>query len=170
MNSIIDATVTKEPTPQPPVDHLQAAEALVRKNVYISAGVGVLPIPFLDLAALTGIQLNMLYQLSKIYEVPFNREVTKSIIGTLVGGSGAAILTRPAWSLLKSIPMVGWAVGGFTLSILGGASTYALGKVFIQHFESGGTFLTFDPQAVRAHYVKLQEEGRKVAADAVASK
>jgi hypothetical protein len=45
-----------------------------------------------------------------------------------------------------------------------------LGKVFIQHFESGGTFLTFDPMTVRAHFARLQEEGRKVAAEAVEKK
>jgi uncharacterized protein (DUF697 family) len=170
MNTTIEATVVEETqTPQQPVDHLEAAEALVRKNVYISAGIGILPVPFLDLAALTGIQLNMLYQLSKMYGIPFNKEATKSIIGSLASGSGTAILARPAYSLLKAIPVVGWTIGGLTLSIVGGASTYALGKVFIQHFESGGTFLTFDPKAVRAHYTQLQEEGRKVAAEAAAA-
>lgn len=170
MNETIEATVIEDETPQQPADHLQAAEALVRKNVYIAAGVGILPIPVLDLAAVTGIQMNMLYQLSKLYEVPFSKEATKSIIGTLVGSSSAALLARPVWSLLKYVPVVGWVVGGLTLSILAGASTYALGKVFIQHFESGGTFLTFDPMAVRAHFARLQEEGRKVAAEAAGSK
>lgn len=169
MNDIIEATlVESSSTPRPPIDHLPEAEALVRKNVYISAGVGILPIPLLDLAAVTGLQLNMLYQLSRLYEVPFSREAAKSIIGALMSGSSAAILARPAWSLLKAIPVVGSAVGGLTLAILSGASTYALGKVFIQHFESGGTFLTFDPLAVRAHFARLQEEGRKVAAEAAA--
>jgi uncharacterized protein (DUF697 family) len=172
MNETIEAeaTLAEEVTPPPPIDHLPAAEALVRKNVYIAAGVGVLPIPLVDLVAVNGIQFNMLYQLSKIYEVPFRKESTKSIIGTLVGGSGVALLTRPAWSLVKSVPVVGWAVGGLALSITAGASTYALGKVFIQHFESGGTFLTFDPMTVRAHFARLQEEGRKVAAEAVEKK
>lgn len=166
MNATIEATVVGEVTPQP-IDHLEAAEALVRKNVYIAAGIGVLPVPILDLVAVNGIQFNMLYRLSKLYEIPFSKEAAKSVIGTLVGGSGVAILTRPAWTLFKAIPVVGWLAGGLTLSIMAGASTYALGKVFIQHFESGGTFLTFDPKAVKAHFARLQEEGRKVAAEAV---
>lgn len=165
MNATIEATVVGEVTPQP-IDHLEAAEALVRKNVYISAAIGVVPVPIVDLVAINGIQFNMLYQLSKLYDIPFCKEAAKSIIGTLIGGSGVAILTRPAWSILKAVPVVGWLVGGLTLSIMAGASTYALGKVFIQHFESGGTFLTFDPKAVKAHFARLQEEGRKVAADA----
>ena len=37
------------------------------------------------------------------------------------------------------------------MPVIAGAA-YAVGKVFIQHFASGGTFLTFDPEKVRAHY------------------
>ena len=29
-----------------------------------------------------------------------------------------------------------------------------MGKVFIQHFESGGTFLDFDPDKVRSYFSK----------------
>ena len=46
-------------------------------------------------------------------------------------------------------------------AILGGASTYAIGKVFVQHFESGGTILTFDPQRVREYYEQQFEKGKK---------
>jgi hypothetical protein len=47
---------------------------------------------------------------------------------------------------------------------LAGASTYAVGRVFIQHFECGGTILSFDPEKVRAHFEKEFEEGKKVVA------
>jgi hypothetical protein len=40
----------------------------------------------------------------------------------------------------------------FTTGGFASASTYAVGRVFIQHFESGGTFLDFDPDKVRAHF------------------
>jgi hypothetical protein len=49
------------------------------------------------------------------------------------------------------------------MSIIGGASTYALGKVFIQHFESGGTFLDFDPEKVKEHFATLYKEGENIA-------
>ena len=40
---------------------------------------------------------------------------------------------------------------------------YAMGQLFVQHFESGGTFLTFDPEKVRGHYAELFEEGKELA-------
>ena len=58
--------------------------------------------------------------------------------------------------LVKMIPFVGMvAVPAFA-----GASTYALGKVFEQHFASGGTFLNFDAVAVRQHFLELYEKGK----------
>jgi hypothetical protein len=40
------------------------------------------------------------------------------------------------------------------------ASTWATGKVFIRHFESGGTFLDFDPAKARAYYAEEYEAGK----------
>ncbi|MCP4106117.1 MAG: hypothetical protein GY749_11350 [Desulfobacteraceae bacterium] len=49
------------------------------------------------------------------------------------------------------------------MPVAASASTYALGKIFIQHFASGGTFLTFDPEKVKAYYAEMFEDGKKVA-------
>jgi hypothetical protein len=44
------------------------------------------------------------------------------------------------------------------------AFTYAVGKVFLQHFASGGTFLDFDPKTVREYFAKMFDEGKLVVA------
>jgi len=62
------------------------------------------------------------------------------------------------------VPFVGAYVAVLTQPVLGGAVAYGLGKVFIQHFESGGTFLTFDPNKVRDYYEEMVSEGGKAAA------
>ncbi|MCI5165392.1 MAG: GTPase, partial [Candidatus Electrothrix sp. GM3_4] len=49
------------------------------------------------------------------------------------------------------------------------AVTYAVGKVFHQHFASGGTFLTFDPDKVREYYAQMLKEGKAMASKAKAS-
>jgi hypothetical protein len=69
-----------------------------------------------------------------------------------------------AASAAKSVPGVGTAAGVMSMSVLGGAATYAIGKVFVQHFESGGTFLDFDPEAVREHFAAEFNKGKDVAA------
>jgi hypothetical protein len=37
--------------------------------------------------------------------------------------------------------------------------------VFVQHFESGGTFLDLDPAKVKAYFSEQFERGKKVVAD-----
>jgi lipoate-protein ligase A len=51
------------------------------------------------------------------------------------------------------------------MSAIGGAATYAIGRVFIQHFESGGTFLDFNPEKVREYFKEQFERGKGVASE-----
>ncbi len=59
------------------------------------------------------------------------------------------------------MPLVGWAAALLGTSLFCGASTYAVGKVFIQHFESGCTFLSFDPRQVRDYYAQQYKKGKQ---------
>ena len=65
-------------------------------------------------------------------------------------GMGAA-------SALKAVPIVNLLVAGFVMPVLSAGATYAIGKAFIQHFESGGTLLDFNPPDYR-QFVKAQKE------------
>jgi uncharacterized protein (DUF697 family) len=64
---------------------------------------------------------------------------------------------------LKAVPVVGALAGVPVMVVSCGATAWALGRVFIQHFESGGTFLNLDPEQVREHFKTHLEEGRTVA-------
>ena len=44
---------------------------------------------------------------------------------------------------------------------LSAAATYAIGKVFVNHFEGGGTLANFSPEAVKAD-LKREYEGARV--------
>lgn len=114
---------------------------------------GILPTPLLDMALLAGIQLRMVQQLSKLYGVPFNANAGKSIISALIG---SIVPTKAGFgftgSAIKSIPVVGGVLGFLFMPAFAWAATYAVGTVFIQHFASGGTFLTFKPAEVREFF------------------
>ena len=51
-----------------------------------ATGAGFVPIPLLDLAASTAVQLRMAKSLSDLYGVPFRKEAVKSVIGAVIGG------------------------------------------------------------------------------------
>lgn len=151
------------------------AERILRHHVWTAMGVGLIPVPIMDFAGVSLVQLMLLKKLAKVYGVPFSNDMAKNIASSLVGGAlpfpAAAILTAGVEklaltaSLAKFIPGIGHTIGAATMPVLAGAATYALGKVFIQHFASGGTFLTFDPEKVKAHYAAMFQQGKRVAAN-----
>lgn len=136
---------------------------IVKRNSLWSAGVGLLPIPLVNLAGIAAFEVKMLYELSKHYEIPFREDRVKSIVAALVGGAASTDLAYGTiGAFFKTLPFLGPALAVVTLPAFAGAITWAIGKVFIQHFESGGTFLDFEPDKVKA-YFEQQFKGYKAA-------
>jgi len=145
------------------VDRLVEAHDTVKNYAIAACTVGLVPIPFVDLAVLSGLQLKMCHSIAKVYDVPFAKSLIKSLITSLLSGSTAIMAAYPVGSLMKSIPIIGQATGALSVSMIGGAATYAVGKVFVEHFESGGTFLDFDAEKAKDHFKQLYEEGKEFA-------
>lgn len=117
-----------------------------------SAGASLIPAPLVDLAAVTGVQIKMVHELSKAYDIPFSRNAVKTIIASLLGSALPATLARGMSSLIKAIPGVGSILGSLSAPVFTTASTYAVGKVFVKHFEMGGNLLDFDTEAMRGYF------------------
>ncbi len=137
----------------------ESADSIIKNHMIWSMGAGFIPVPIADLFAVSAVQLDMIRQLCKLYEVDFKQTEGKAVI-TALTGSGLARLGARA---VKFIPGVGSILGGVTMAILSGASSYALGEVFKKHFETGGTFLDFDPQRLKKFYNEKFEKGKEVA-------
>jgi uncharacterized protein (DUF697 family) len=151
--------------PKSDVSKEEAAEQIIRHNVLWSLGAGVIPVPLLDAAATAAVQIRMLKQLAELYEVPFREDRIKNVCTSLLGGLGAPVVGAVVGiSAFKFVPVVGPLVAILAMPSSSAAFTYAIGKVFLQHFASGGTFLDFDPKTVREYFAKLFEEGKLVAA------
>ena len=135
---------------------------IVNKYILWSLGAGVIPIPLVDMAAVTGVQLKMIKEISRVYDVEFSEVKGKSIITSLLGSIIPNSLSAGALgSAFKLIPVIGWYAGSVSMSAFSGAATYAIGKVFIQHFASGGTFLEFNPDTMRQHFKEEFEKGKE---------
>lgn len=144
---------------------LDDAQNILRKSMYVSMAAGLVPVPVFDFLAISGVQLEMIRRLSHLYGVTFMEGKVKNFLGAIIGGSFPTSIAPIFAGLVKMVPVVGTSIGAVTLPLVAGASTYAIGKVFIQHFESGGTFLTFDPKSVREYYAEQFKEGKVVAAE-----
>jgi uncharacterized protein (DUF697 family) len=137
-------------------------QAIVHRNVMWALGAGVLPFPGFDIVAVMGVELKMLKELSDLYGVPFKESIAKKIIYSLLTGVGSVALgVAVGSSFAKLFPAIGTTIGVISVPIFAGAFTHAIGKVFLMHFESGGTFLDFDPRAMHVHFKREYETGRQ---------
>lgn len=133
-------------------NNLRKAKNIVRRRMLYAAGLGLIPIPILDATVIVGTQVLMIRDLSILYEVPFKEKRVRSLIAAMVGSLGTV-------GVVKAIPGIGSLLGAGITSVTGAAATYAIGKVFIQHYESGGTLFNLDPVKARAYYQNLIAEG-----------
>jgi len=142
-------TTALVPVAAPPQSDMYAARRrllagrIVERHAAYSAVGGVIPIPIANVASITAIIVRMVKRLSGLYGVPFERDRARAIVVGLLGGAtpmGLATVTSS--TLVYVIPganLVGLAVS----SVAGSACTRGIGKVFVEHFESGATLTDF---------------------------
>jgi uncharacterized protein (DUF697 family) len=121
------------------------ATKLVERFSLWSGAAGLIPVPFFDLVAVGGVQIQMLRRISQIYDVPFSKNRGRAVIAGLAGTMIPATTGIGMSSYIKSVPLIGTAVGAIATPALSVGATYAIGMVFIQHFATGGTLLDFAP-------------------------
>jgi uncharacterized protein (DUF697 family) len=121
----------------------RALELVDRLSLW-SGAAGFIPVPLVDIAAVWGVQLHMLRRLSEIYGVPFSENRGKSILTSLAGAVIPATTATAAGSAMKSVPIIGTAIGALTMPVVAAGATWVIGQVFIKHFASGGTLLDFN--------------------------
>jgi uncharacterized protein (DUF697 family) len=139
-----NATATEPDATEPPAEVRRAAAMKVVERFSLWSGAaGLIPLPFVDLAAVGGVQIQMLRRISQIYGIPFSQNRSKALIAGLAGATIPASSGIGAMSLLKSVPVAGAAVGVLAMPTLSVGATYAIGMAFIEHFASGGTLLDF---------------------------
>ena len=143
-------------------DKNRHAETIIRNHVLWAMTAGAVAPPWVDVFAVSAAQLDMIRQMSRVYNIDFAETQGKAIVFTLTSSTAAR---AGATGLIKLVPIAGSIVGGGISAVVNGASTYALGEVFKQHFAHGGTFLDFDTERLRKLYNEKFEKGKKIAKD-----
>ncbi len=126
---------------------LYARHALPHILAYssIAATAGAIPIPWVDMLILPGIQTRMIYQLARHYGQPLTGERFLELAGTL----GMGMLVRQAVrGVVKFIPVVGSVAG----AALAGSSTYALGQAFCFYYSGVKKGHVPNPEDLKRYY------------------
>lgn len=158
-------TVSEEEEQEPlsAEERMYITNDIVKNHMMAAMGLGVVPIPLVDVAGIAAIQLNMIRKLCSVYELEFKKDLGKSFVGALLGGSVSIPLAMGLSSFVKFVPVIGHTAGTVSLTMTSAATTYAVGRVFIQHFESGGDLLDFKPKEMRAFFKEKLQEGKNLA-------
>jgi uncharacterized protein (DUF697 family) len=117
----------------------KAALAIVDRHAAYSAMGGLLAVPLANVASVSAIIVRMVKALSKHYGVPFERDRARAIVVGLIGGSvPTGLAAATASTLFLLVPAS--ALAGLAVSAVAAAScTRGIGRVFVEHFESGAT-------------------------------
>ena len=137
------------------------AHKIVKRWSRWSIAASMIPTAFVDVAAISSVQVKMIYELCKIYEVDFEHKAALAIASGVAGGAAVQTL---AGVLAKQ--MIRWTPGIGTVFILAiepaisYVTTNAMGFAFISHFEADGRLHDFKPERIR-QYMAMQLDKRK---------
>ncbi len=113
-----------------------AYKIVSRHKNYAAMG-GLVPLPVVNIAGIAAINLHMVKQLSELYQVPFERDRTRSLIVGLIGGAVPTGVGTATSSTLMWIVPGGMLLGLGATALTAGALTRGIGLVFIESFERG---------------------------------
>jgi uncharacterized protein (DUF697 family) len=121
------------------------AMKIVRAYVAMSAGAALIPLALVDVTILAGIHVALIKKLCDHYGIEFSQDTARgvlvAILASLIPGSFSSLAGR---KVLGMLPVAAHVFGSAAMSALSAAVSYLLGRVFIRHFEAGGTLHDFD--------------------------
>jgi uncharacterized protein (DUF697 family) len=110
---------------------------IVNRHAGYSAVGGIIPLPVASFAGITAVTVRMVKALSDHYGVPFERDRARAIVVGLVAGAMPTGLGVVASSTLLYLVPASALAGLAVSSVTAAACTRSIGRVFVEHFESG---------------------------------
>ena len=146
---MVETTLTSESTSDPSDRH-ERAMRIVRRYALMSAAVaGAIPLPGLDVTILAGIHIALIKEITEEYGEVFAEHAARNIVialaASLVPGTIGSFASR---RLLRALPLITPGLGVLAISASSAAVSYALGRVIMAHFETGGTLDSFDVKSL----------------------
>ena len=136
-----------------------AADNTIKHYCFWSFSSALIPVPIVDLAAMSAIQLKMISEISDLYGVPFSENLAKKSVATLIASGSSSTFA----SLAKFVPGLGYIGVVIPLATINVSYTYAIGKIFVQHFQSGNDLETFDAEKNKTSFKEKLAEGKEYA-------
>ena len=138
-----------------------AATAIVQEHAALAMVASMVPVPFVEFAAVSAVHLKMIEDLTREYGIEFRAQRARALVTATISGYASYHLDSFVMaSLAKFIPGLGSFVAVIALPSVAGGLTYALGRVFIRHFERGGSLFDFDYRSAQPGFLQEVERTR----------
>ena len=144
----------------PQMSRREQAGKSVKRYAAASAGLGVIPIPALDMAAIGTSQLLMIRSVAKIYGLDLSKDRVRAIIGTTISGAVPVVVGGGLSSIFKAIPVVGTIAGVVTMPSIAGLTTLTLGMALADHLDAGGSLDELGLAQLRATFIAEFEKAK----------
>ena len=133
---------------------------IVKRYTLISAGIGLVPSAMINSVGIAALEVAMIDELAKNYSHDFPTKLASSkVFISLIGSIGPIYFASKSKSAISAVPFVGQLLSSGIYSLTGAISVYAVGKIFQQHFESGGTLLSKENSYIRKLFKQRSREG-----------
>lgn len=111
---------------------------IVRRYTLLSGGIGLIPAPLFYQIGVAGVLGKMLYDLSELYGTSMSKQKNKAMIAAILGGAHSEWITGYMRNYIKKV-LPGMVAIGTSIArpVVAAGIVYAVGKLFIQHFENG---------------------------------
>lgn len=120
-----------------------AARRVIRQAALLAGLLSAQPVPLLDLPFQAMIQAGVVMRVGAAYGRSPAGGLNREVIGAVVGTLGLRYLAQ---TVLKFVPLVGWALSG----LIGAGATLLIGESAIRYYEVGGVGPLLQGLRVRA--------------------
>ena len=107
-----------------------AAQRVIRHAALYTGILSVQPLPVLDVPLQIMVQVGVVMRVGAAYGRPPAGGINKEVLGVVAGSLTSNYLIQ---SVVKLIPILGWAVSG----LMGAAATWLIGEAAILYYEGG---------------------------------
>lgn len=145
-------------------------EKAIRDSVYAAMGIGIVPFPLFNVAAVTASNLVLVKKLSELYGVEFKEGVARKLITATVGAGAGTLASPLIESVVGLVPVIGWPLVIATKPALNGMTTYAVGRMFVTHFERGGSFMGANVSSMKEDFATAFKNSREWLGNAISGK
>ncbi len=148
------------PDPVAPHGHVarkkrEKADELTKKYAAGLLVVEMIPLPVFALVVVPGFQVKLVKELADMYQTDSRGVRIKSLLAVITGVAVTASASRWVTNLWKAVPGPGLVISTLTSAAISATSTLAIGSLFSDHFETGGTLLSIDKEKMKTRYQEV---------------